>query len=156
MEISPEVHRKLAADLFNGVWELLEKQDRTASEDLTMLHQAHASRFHWGIVGKPRNLSVGEWQISRVYSALGRAEPALFHGRRCLEIAEAHSLGDFYTGYAHEALARAHMIERKEAAANAHLFAALGRLHLVNDAEDRGHLAKDLDEIAASLGAAIA
>ncbi|MCY1139283.1 hypothetical protein OWR29_14885 [Actinoplanes sp. Pm04-4] len=38
--------RQLAVDLFNGVWTLLEKPDRTAEDDDRMLHMAHASRFH--------------------------------------------------------------------------------------------------------------
>ena len=45
---------------------------------------ARASRFHWGEVGEPVNRVRGEWQCSRVYAVLGRAEPALWHARRCL------------------------------------------------------------------------
>jgi len=41
-----------------------------------MIHAAHASRFHWGEIGKPINLGRGEWQISRVYSVLNRPESA--------------------------------------------------------------------------------
>lgn len=55
----------------------------------------------------PVNLARGEWQVSRVYAVLGRAEPALHHARRCLEICEAHGIGDFDLAFAYEALARA-------------------------------------------------
>jgi hypothetical protein len=79
-------HRKFAVDLFNYVWTLLEKPDRTRAEDDTMLNAAHASRLHWEMVGKPVNLARGDWQISHVYCVLGRIEPALYHARRCLEI----------------------------------------------------------------------
>ena len=54
-----------------------------------MIHAAHASRYHWGEVGDDVNLARGEWQCSRVYAVLGRGEPALWHARRCVEIAEA-------------------------------------------------------------------
>ena len=113
MEFSPrppdeaQVHRRLAAELFNHVWSLLEKPDRDRSDDDTMLHTAHASRYHWGEVGMPVNLVRGEWQVSRVYAVLGRAEPALFHARRCLELCQAHGIGDFDLAFAYEALARA-------------------------------------------------
>src|SRR5215218_5159161 len=72
-----------------------------------MLHAAHASRFHWGEVGEPVNFARGEWQVSRVYAVLGRSEPALFHAHRCLEICQAHQIGDFDLAFAYEALARA-------------------------------------------------
>ena len=90
MKIDPTTRRKLAADLFNHTWTLLEKPDRTPAEDDEMIHSAHASRFHWGEVGEPFNLARGEWQCSRVYAVLGRAEPALWHARRCLAINEAN------------------------------------------------------------------
>ena len=76
-------------------WTLLEKTDRTPAQDDEMLHAAHASRYHWGEIGDPVNLARGEWQCSRVYAILGRAEPALWHARRCLEIDEANGLGDW-------------------------------------------------------------
>jgi hypothetical protein len=109
-DIDPSVHRQLAVDLFNGVWELLEKPDRTPVEDARMIHAAHASRHHWGVVGGPKQFSIGEWQISRVYATLGRAEPALYHGRLALEWAQTAEAGPFYVGYGHEALARAYAL----------------------------------------------
>jgi DNA-binding transcriptional MerR regulator len=108
-EIDPATRRKLAADLFNHTWTLLEKLDRTPSEDDEMIHSAHASRFHWGEVGEPVNLARGEWQCARVYSVLGRAEPALYHARRCLEINEAAGSTDWDIAAAYEAMARANL-----------------------------------------------
>lgn len=105
-----EEERRLAADLFNLVWTLLETPDRTAEQDERMLHAAHASRFHWGEIGEPANLARGDWQISRVYAVLGRAEPALHHAQRCLDTCRANSIGDFDLAFAYEALARASSI----------------------------------------------
>ena len=50
-------HRALAVALFNHVWTLLEMEDRTREQDDQMLHAAHASRHHWGVVGAPVNLA---------------------------------------------------------------------------------------------------
>ena len=108
-EIDPATRRKLAADLFNHTWTLLEKLDRTAAEDDEMIHSAHASRFHWGEVGEPVNLARGEWQCSLVYAVLGRAEPALWHARRCLAIDEASGVVDWDIASAYEAMARAYL-----------------------------------------------
>src|SRR5690242_7528784 len=108
--LDPDDERRLAASLFNRVWDLLERTGRGRDEDDEMLHAAHASRYHWGVVGQPVNLARGEWQISRVYSVLGRAEPALYHAYRSLEIVEAADIADFDLAFAYEALARAQAV----------------------------------------------
>jgi hypothetical protein len=110
MDITPETHRKIAVDLFNMVWQYLDKPARTPEENDTMLHAAHASRYHWEKVGTPLNLTRGEWQVSRVYSILKRPEPALYHAQRALEICQQNSIADFDLAFAYEALARAHAV----------------------------------------------
>ncbi len=73
-----------------------------------MIHSAHASRYHWGEVSDDVHLARGEWQCARVYSVLGRAEPALWHARRCVELAEADpNREDWDLPAAYEAMARA-------------------------------------------------
>ena len=104
------IQRKLAADLFNRVWELLTILERTQDEIDEMINAAHASRYHWSIVGQPINLARGDWQISRVYAVLGRAEPALYHAYRSLEIVEAEGIADFDLAFAYEAVARAQAV----------------------------------------------
>ena len=65
--LDPDDERRLAATLFNHTWTLLEKGDRSVADDDEMIHSAHASRAHWGVVGTPVNFARGEWQVSRVY-----------------------------------------------------------------------------------------
>jgi hypothetical protein len=106
------VSRELAADCFNKAWTLMEKADRTPDEDDELLHCAHASRYHWGEIGTAAQRARGEWQCSRVYTVLGRGEPALHHAQRCLEICESNpaALEDWDLPFAYEALARAHAV----------------------------------------------
>ena len=111
-------HRKLGSDLFNYTWSLLDQKGRSTKKNDEMLNAAHASRYHWGHAGTPLNLSIGEWQLSRVYAILGRGEPALYHGRRSLEIARRNRLGRFYLAYAYEALARAAAVAGERPARN--------------------------------------
>jgi hypothetical protein len=106
-EAERQMHRKLGVDLFNHVWSLLDKLDRSREEDDEMIHSAHASRYHWGQVGEPVNFARGEWQISRVYAVLNRPEPALFHAIRSLDICTENNIGDFDLAFAYEAVARA-------------------------------------------------
>ena len=108
--VDQESHRKFAVDLFNLVWGLLDKADRTSEDDDRMLHAAHASRFHWGEIGTPLEFERGEWQTSRVYAVLDRPEPAIYHAHRCLALCEANQIGDFDIAFAYEALARAYAI----------------------------------------------
>lgn len=104
-----EIHRQLSADCFNGVWELLEKKNRTPEEDILLCEMAHASLFHWLQRDDllPDNLSIGYWQVSRVYSILNRGEEALRYAKDCVSVSESAELAPFYRGYAYEALARA-------------------------------------------------
>jgi hypothetical protein len=141
--------RRLAVDLFNHVWTLLRRDARTVEQDDEMIHAAHASRHHWAEAGTAVNLARGEWQCSRVYATLGRAEPALHHARRCLEICEANAgdLEAFDLPFAYEALARAHAVagDRDEA----ERWAARGReaAAAIREAEDRELVLADLATI---------
>lgn len=99
-----------------------------------MVHAAHASRYHWGRVGTPLNLERGEWQVSRVYTTLVRAEPALYHTRRCLDICQADAIDDSDIAFAHEAVARAYAVTGDRAQAERYL--ALGRAALAGIKED--------------------
>jgi hypothetical protein len=101
-----DVHESLAKDLFNRVWDLIDKPARSIIESDAMVHAAHASRFHWGVAGGPLQWARGEWQLSRVYAILGRLPAARFHARRCQDLVQQHTLGPFDEAFADEAMAR--------------------------------------------------
>jgi hypothetical protein len=140
----PEAERRLAVELFNHVWTLLDKAERTSAEDDEMIHAAHASVYHWSVVGEPVNRARGEWQCSRVYAVLGRPEPALAHAQRCHEICEEHGIGDFDIAYAHEALARAHAAAGNREEAAWHRERAWEAAQDVREDDDRELLRRDL------------
>jgi hypothetical protein len=137
-------HRQLGVDLFNFVWTLLERADRTQGEDDLMAHAAHASAYHWRQVGEPKHFARSEWQCSRVYAVLGRPEPALHHARRCLEYCERGDVEDWDLPYAHEALARAYEVAGDAEAAARHLALARELGGQIADPEDKELLEKDL------------
>jgi DNA-binding transcriptional MerR regulator len=136
--------RQLAAGLFNHTWTLIETPDRTPMQDDEMIHAAHASRYHWGLVGTAANLNRGEWLCSRVYAILGRGEPALWHARRCLALCEEHGIGDWELAFAHEAIARAHRVAGDHKAADAELAIARELSGAIAESEDRELLLGDL------------
>jgi len=106
--LDADTERKLAAGLYNEVWRLMEIESRTAEQTDAMIHAAHASRYHWGRIGAPIDVIRGEWLCSRVYAALRRAEPALWHARRCVELLEKSGrTDDCDAAAAYQALAAA-------------------------------------------------
>jgi len=138
--------RKLAAQLFNGVWALMETEDRSAAQEDRMLHMAHASRYHWEQVGTAANLARGEWLCSRVYAVLRRPEPALHHAQRVLELCTEHHLDDWDLAFAHEAIARGLALVGDAAGCEAAIGAA--RAVPIAGDEDRELLERDLVAIA--------
>ena len=147
--VDSATHRALGANMFNHVWTLLEKATRTTDDDFEMLHAAHASLWHWSRpgVGEPVNLVRGEWQVSRVYATLGRSEPALAHGRRCLALCQAHGIDGFDLAFAHEAVARAAASARDDGLRDEHLKLARQSAEAITDDEDRQHTLKELGSI---------
>jgi len=133
--------RDLGVRLFNETWSLID----TRADDDRMLHMAHASRLHWGEAAEceAENLARGEWQVSRVYVVLGRAEPAIWHAQRCLEHCERERIGDWDLAYAYEALARAHALAGNPEASDWKLRAHEAG-NAIADREDREHFEADL------------
>ncbi len=80
-------HRHFAAACFNRAWDYLDLPQRNEKQVEEMLHAAHASFWHWLHVPEqtPVNMSIGLWQLARVYAVAGRADDARRWARRCLE-----------------------------------------------------------------------
>lgn len=141
-------NRSLGVALFNDTWRLLEKTDRTPEQDEEMVHQAHASAYHWlkAPECEPKNRARGEWMCSRVYSVLGRADAAVYHAERCLAIAEGspENMEDFDLPFAYEALARAHGIAGNNGDAKRYEQHAREAADQIADAEDKDVVLTDL------------
>ncbi|MDQ1437965.1 MAG: hypothetical protein QOK43_1594 [Acidimicrobiaceae bacterium] len=148
------VERQWAVDLFNHVWSLMDKAERTADDDAEMVHAAHASCLHWLHVGGPVNAVRGEWQCSRVYAILGRAEPARHHAERALALCQAHTIGDFDLAFAYEALARAAAISGDTTEASRWVALAHGACEDIAEADDKELVLADLATIPGLGGAA--
>ena len=142
-----EWHRREAASLFNRVWRLLEKKGRTAAETDEMIHAAHASRYHWGVAGKPVQWAIGEWQVSHVYAVLRRPEPSAYHANRSLALCREHGIDDFPLAFAYEALARAAAVGGRPRDRDRFVRQAEAAAQHIRDPEDRRLLLADLRSI---------
>lgn len=125
--VERQFHRKTAARCFNETWDYLERKGRDSEDDRQMLHLAHASRFHWGLVGSPRNLAVGDWQISRVYASLNQPELALKFAKASLDACKRNNLIELMHT-ANEAMARAYAVAKDYSNAQRYLVKAIEQL----------------------------
>jgi hypothetical protein len=145
--VGAETHRRLAVDLYNHAWRLLEQHRRSPAEDDELVHAAHASRWHWGRVGTTANLARGEWLCARVYATLGHPEPALRHAGRCLDLVEVG--GEGFEGWdraaALEAVARARLEAGDLPGARDAFARATDALTAITDPDDRAQIAAELD-----------
>lgn len=107
-----ESHQLFAKTLNGKVWELLQKTQRSKSEDELMICAAHASCYHWLSVGTGLHHQRAEWLIAHAYNELGITESALRHATRCLELTNefADLMKDFDWAYAYEGIARANAL----------------------------------------------
>lgn len=108
--LTKEQDRRIGVFLFNHVWDLMEKKNRTREENAEMIRDVHAMRFHWGEAGTPKNFAVSEWQIARVYSLLGMPESAIYHAKKSLAYVKAghRDFEDYHLPSSYEGLARAY------------------------------------------------
>lgn len=143
-----EAHTFFSTELFSITWEYIEQADqRSPEEDMTMLHMAIASLWHWSQRpdAQPANLSVGNWQVSRVYNLLKQPNNARTYGLLALKYAEG--LDPFFKAYAYEALARSEMQANNRVIMHVYLEKAKEFGNLIEDEEDRTLLFKYLSSI---------
>lgn len=114
-----------------------------------MLQLSLASLWHWTQREdcNATNLSVGYWQVSRVFSLLRQAENAKQYGELCLETANWEGVEPFYRGYAYEALARAEMVAGNEDEMEKHLIEAHQIAATLTDPQEKKQLLRDLAKI---------
>ena len=143
-----KAHKYFSSDCFNKAWDYIDKNgNRSTEENMEMLHTAIASLWHWTHRKDvtPKNLSIGYWQVSRVYCLITQPNNARRYGLLSLQYAKG--LSPFLKGYAYETLARAEMIADKRVIMKEYLAKAHEMLEQVYDDKDRQLLAKDLGTI---------
>ncbi len=142
-------HRYFSTTCFNQAWELIDRPSRTPAEDEEMLRLSLASAWHWGQRPdcSPANLSIGMWQIARIYTLLGQPDNARRYGQLCLEVSRAASISPFYLGYAYEALARVEAVAGDKVKMEQYLGEALRAAAQLTDLEDKEQLIADLETI---------
>lgn len=142
-----ENHEKMAKSSFNKTWDYIDKTE----DDLTMIHTAHASRYHWGVQvseGKGTNLNLqrGEWQVTHVYTLAERTEPALYHAKVSSKLTEDNDIGDFDLAFAYEGIARASALAKKKTEYNKYYKLAEEAGKKIKDKGDREYFLGELEK----------
>jgi len=153
MAKSPEfdlqaAHNYFSTNCFNAAWDFIEMKDRTDDDNDAMIRMAQTSFWHWlqRDDKTDRHLSVGYWQLSRVYALAGKSDEARYYGNMSLKYSEKEE--PFYKGYAYEALARVAAIENQKEKAKEYLTQARQFAEQVSDPDWKKLLLDDLDNIA--------
>lgn len=141
-------HKYFSKQCFNAAWGLIEKENRTERDNCAMLHLTHASMYHWSQRADctDQNLSVGYWQLSRVYALTGDGNSAIRYGEMCLVHSRMHGVAPIFLGYAYEALARAYAMADDYEKRTLYINNARELAQSLSD-EDRGQLLSDLETI---------
>ena len=142
-------HKQLAATCFNQVWDFLEKETRTPEEQEQMIHLCHSSFWHWTQTEErtEKNLSIGYWQLSRVYAVAGQGENALNYAKRCIAVSEEAGLAPFYIGYGYEAAARACIVLGQYVESKRYKELAYEYAEKMTDIESKKLLVSDLESL---------
>src|SRR6266700_857893 len=141
-----DFHRKMSVEFFNKTWDFLKKKNRTPNDEQLMLNLAHSSRYHWSFVGKASNFAIGDWQISRAYSALNQPDLAIHFAKTSLETCQKNDLEDILvSGY--EGMARAYAVAKEYRLARESVNKARQQLrNVVIDDEDSKIYSDQIDE----------
>jgi hypothetical protein len=131
-------HRSMGVELNNQGWDALDGR-LTGDSPERMLYRAYASTYHWMVAGDAINQARGEHLIARTALAIGEADLALIHARRCAELITANPdlVEDWDRVFADEALARALAAAGEAAPAAELLRAALEACEAISDPDDR-------------------
>ncbi len=106
MDLS-EAHQYFAVECNNKTWDLLDKTERTPDEEIEMIHQVHASCWHWSRAGEPVNVVRGHYVAAKVYFAAGMTESARFWAQKTWDQTVELGLESWDYAFACEIMARA-------------------------------------------------
>jgi len=142
-------HKYFAAHCFNSAWPLIEQAERSPEEEVQLVALGHAALWHWTQRADctDKNLSIGHWFLSRIYSVLREPIQARRYAESCLRISQRPNIEPFYLAFAYEAVARAASVREDWNAVSSSLLEARALAEQVVDLQNRKLLLDDLATI---------
>ncbi|MBK6760382.1 MAG: hypothetical protein IPG73_06690 [Ignavibacteria bacterium] len=99
-------HRYMAVEANNLAWQL-SIRERTPDEDLEMLNAAHASAWHWSIVGTELNHMRATMLLAEVHALCGMGQTAYAYARKMYGYFSTRETEAWELAFAHAIHARA-------------------------------------------------
>jgi hypothetical protein len=142
-------HEHFSASCFNAAWDLIDKPNRSAVDEESMLQLAMASAWHWSKREDctDQSRSIAYWQISRIHAICGRGPEAVRYGGLCLDVSQASEIAPFALAYAYEALARGESVSGNPIETKSWLAKAHEVVEGISDEETQQMLRDDLATI---------
>lgn len=139
-------HHEFSVRAHNRATDILYASQPSRDDIESLIELAHVAHWHWQRRADKttQNVAVALWLLSRAYSANGMGVQALRYAQESLQVLQGSGLLPSFFGYAHEALARAHMLLGRLDEARLHLKLALEIAETVPNAKAKEYL---LDQI---------
>lgn len=150
--ITKDIHKQIGIETNNGIWPVLDNKKAKKEELEEALHMAHTSRYHWSKAGTIVNVVRAEYMITKVYAKMKRAEPALYHGKKMLKLAnkakkEDSNWKDWDMPFVYEALARAHAVAGNKENCTKFINRAQKAINKIQDDQDKQICQGELDQV---------
>ena len=97
------------------------------------------------------NLSIGLWQLSRIYTIIDSPQEAMRYAVDCLDVSVSNNTSPFCIAYAHEAVSRAAIAGGDIELSKSHLVLAKQHAGKVTDTEDKKLIDADVEELTTQL-----
>lgn len=140
-------HRYFAMHCNNRAW-ALSVQDRGADEDTEMMNAAHASAYHWNLVGDDVQRMRAAMLLAEVHALLGLGDTALDHADRMRDFfLDAVDTPDWELAFVHTVHAHAAAVAGDAEVHQASYDAAELAIEAIADAEDRRIVLETFDQV---------
>ncbi len=147
-----DILQQLAKQTFNEAWKYLDKKKLNKKEKTCLLNLVHTSYYLWQQVPAhtSTHTSISLWQISRAYAHIGDGANALLFAEENIQLCKTEKPDGFYTAYAYESAARAHIVSGNKTKAAAQIKHALKAIQTTKEKHlDSFH--KDMEALKAIL-----
>ena len=147
-----DICQQLAKQTFNEAWKYLDKKKLTKKEKISLLNLVHTSYYLWqqAPACNATNTSISLWQISRAYAHIGDGANALLFAEENVLLCKTKKPDGFYTAYAHESAARAHIVSGNKTKAAVHIKHALKAIQTTKE-KHLEHFYKDMEALKSML-----
>lgn len=140
-------HRKIAVEIYNHCWDLLDREHRSQDDDVDLLTCAFTSRYHWLFAGGPEQWVVSDWMVFRAAADIGEGPLSLAYARRANVATHEFDAPDWLIASTAEGLARAPAAFGSKQDRDEWFDTAERLVEAIRDEEDRELIASQLASV---------